>query len=146
MFSLSNLSINHIASLSSIPIPQFSSVGVFPSFPNIQFNHFSMLNSITSMPDINKFMIKLPEISNILPIQPKLDISHCTPVYNRDDGPAFTYVLEKNDPVQLNLLKSSHNAISEALHNTDEPIHPFLYAPALKIINDTKKEIDTFCN
>lgn len=135
MFNFSSASISHIASLSSNPIPQFTPIG--SSFPNIQFNAIHQFHSIT---DINRFVIKLPEI-------PKLDISHCTPVFNKDltVGPVYTYDLIKNDPIQLNALKSSHNAISEAVHDTDEPLHPLLYAPALKILNDTKKSIDKFC-
>jgi hypothetical protein len=138
MFSFSNASISHIAAMSFNPMPQLTPFGG-TMMPNIQFN-----TMISSLPDMNRFMIDLPSIMQA--IQPKLDISHCTPVFNGGEGPPIVYELSKADPIELRSLKSHHNSINEAVFSADEPLHPLLYAPALKVMNGIKEDIDKFCN
>ena len=149
MISLSNLSLSHIATISSHPIPQFTTFGG-SCIPNIQIN--SMISSII---EVNRFIIPLPPINNIVslnnvshsiqPIKPKLDISHCKPIHNDNDGPPLLFELNKSDPAILKALKSHHNAINEAVFDTNDPLHPLLYPVALKTMNDMKAEIDKFC-
>lgn len=146
MFSFSSASLNHIASISSFPTPQFSITSGI-CIPNIQIN-----NMISSMTDMNRFIMPLPNITQImLPkidvalTQPKLDISHCTPVFNQGEGPPFLYEFNKSDPTKLNTLKSYHNALNEAAFSTEEPLHPLMYPAVSKIMDNTKKEIDNFC-
>jgi hypothetical protein len=142
MFSLSNATISQIATISSRPIPQITPFG--GSFiPNIQFNTI-----ISSLTDMNRFVMALPSTQYIqLPqlAQPKLDVTHCTPVFNGGEGPPIMYELNKSDPIPLNALKSHHNAINEAVFSTDEPLHPLLYAPSLKVMEGIKTEIDKYC-
>jgi len=144
MFSLSNISTSHFLGLLSNPIPQLGNMdGLF--FPNTHFNALNSINSVVSMADINRFVMALPEISNVTQFHLRLDISHCTPVYSQNDGPAFKYVLEKNDPMELNALKSSFNAINEAVYDIEDPLHPLSYAPCQKVMSELKRDIDKFC-
>ena len=124
-FSLGNATISQIVSAHSFT-PRFAAGGGM-SIPNIAINN-SFFTSFA-----------MPPIHQIMPLLP---LQHCKLQFNPDldMGPAIAYKFDRKDPMELRVLKSTHNMMMEYV-----PHRPFDLKIQQNKMTEIRDKIDSFC-
>lgn len=124
-FSLGNATMSQIVSAQSF-IPRFTAGGGM-LIPNIAINN-SFLTSFA-----------MPPIHQIMPLLPS---HHCKLQFNLDldMGPAIAYKFDRKDPMELRVLKSTHNMMMEYV-----PHRPFDLKIQQNKMTEIRDKIDSFC-